>query len=204
MIVNIDNMKKVHYFSMAILLLITILLLLILIKVPYTVYVTYYNNEPNNKQNCHLEQIKWSRDKCQIYSNFGPVEFQNYYAKCVVYNNDNEGGIFEFNVVTRDSKGNERFNDYSFNNYSQYIGAFSKVEFELNLGSRCDIAGEVNGECQEIDYSLTELRVYPPIKEVCEDSIQYSEIKKTREEIKYCSAWKKIIGICKDISIVEA
>ena len=45
--------------------------------------------------------------------------------------------------------------------------------------------------------STVEAFVYLIIKKYCEDNIiQYKEVEKTKEEIKYCNAWKKIVGKC--------
>ncbi|OGJ17089.1 hypothetical protein A3K73_01545 [Candidatus Pacearchaeota archaeon RBG_13_36_9] len=184
---------KITIFIVGVLLVITVLyLILVLVQVPYTANVIYSEKEPYNTPVCHDEQVKWSRDKCEIYTNFGPQIFQDFFTKCVVYNNDDTGGIFEFNIVTRDTLGHETENKYSQDKYSLYIAPFSKGEFDIDIGAKCNS----DGVCRELDYSLTELRVYPPTKQVCENIVKYKDVEKTKTETRYCSAWKKIAGMC--------
>ncbi|MDO8516702.1 MAG: hypothetical protein Q7S33_01120 [Nanoarchaeota archaeon] len=192
--------------------------LLIIIQVPYNVKVIYTDKEPYTDTNCNSINLKsvvdWGQTQtvclnqicdshqsvctntnwyggCTSYSDqcthYACTKYR-YYCSLNIQNIDDTAGTWRVNAYQQDQ-------DTKQNSFVKDVDVFiqptrtgtANWDFTVDAGNNVICMYLYNG-------------INAPTKRVCKDVIAYNSIQKSKTEIRYCNAWKKLVGKCNDIT----
>lgn len=185
--------------------------LLIVIQVPYTAQVIYTEKEPSTEQQCDditlKSVVEWGStiSECtnQICDQTSQVcAEKNFWGNCIRFNDvcvhqactkyryyctvniqniDDTAGTWMVSGYYRDSSGDENF----VQNVNVYVQPTRTGVASWNYLADA-------GDSTSCYYG----QIKSPTKTKCDDKIVYNEVEKTKEETRYCNAWKKLVGVC--------
>lgn len=166
-----------------------IIVLLIVVQVPYTANVVYTEKEPYIQEVCESGTFKYSSE----WVKHGWVyEAREMSPTIRLTNLENKAGIFYVQFAFFDRNYYEFEEEYAEWDNANIYSERKKValgpyeEKEVNILTKNPASSSY----------WTYKRITAPSYEDCEEKTKYKDVGKTKTEIRYCNAWKKIIGKC--------
>jgi len=187
--------------------------LLSLIQVPYTGYVTYTDREPYTNQECNNISLKsiieWGNSPSVCLNQICDSQEslcaeKNFWGNCIrYYDSCRHYACTKYKITCNlnienidDTAGTWSISGYKYDYNLKKTGDFVKDVSVFIQPTKVGIATwdyiYDAGENVGCSYTIK----YGPIKSVCRDLIDYRDVEKTKTEVKYCSALKKLGGIC--------
>lgn len=166
-----------------------ITILLILIKVPYTTTETYYVKEPYESWEYYEVKepyVSYEKINYRVLNH----EHRNHFwifgcdVWVTIQNIDNAGGYFSVDFDVETSKG-----VYKITSERHFLSSGNTHKFLVSF----------NGVYEESDYDVNyPLKKVTKIRTVTKKRsiTKFRNVPRTRDVVKYCNAWKKIIGRC--------
>ena len=203
------NKKRILWILLFIVLIVVIL---VIIQIPYTGLVTYADREPYSDKDCTQQTLKSvstsfssninciERNICTHYSQY--CIDKNWLGNCIEYsqscdnwgcsksetsctltlkNIDDTAGSWTIELLVQNSKGGIHPNQQT-----------DTIQPTLEKTFTFSYPNDYIGESTWCNWNY----INQPTKSVCENVLKYRDIEKTKEEIRYCSALKKLLRRC--------